>query len=371
MPQPVSQAPKRLLFGPGPTQMEDSVYQAMAQPVVGHLDPYFFEVSARVRRGLNIVFGTSNRMTYALSGTGSAGMEAAVANFVEPGTKVAVLAAGYFGDRIAEMARRHGAAVSRADKPWGEAFDAGEARAFVQREEPDIVAFVHAETSTGALQDPAPICQAAREFGALVIADTVTSLGAVPVGVDPHGIDIAYSCSQKGLSCTPGLAPITLSSRAVERLNRRVTACDTWYLDLKLLRDYYDGRKYHHTASATLQYALDAALCAIETEGLAQRWARHADAHDYFVHRIEEMGLSMLVAKGRRIPNLNTVRVPGGVDEARVRTSLLNDFGIEISGGFGPLAGKIFRIGLMGPLATREGVDQFLDAFRKVLSSQN
>jgi alanine-glyoxylate transaminase/serine-glyoxylate transaminase/serine-pyruvate transaminase len=369
MSQTLPPVPKRLLFGPGPSQVEERVYRAMSQPVVGHIDPYFFEVSGRVRRGLNGLFGTSNTMTYALSGTGSSGMEAAVANFVESGTRFGVFAAGYFADRIAEMARRHGAQVVRADKPWGETFDAEEAREFVHREQPDIVAFVHAETSTGALQDPTPICQAAREFGALVIADTVTSLGAAPVMIDQHGIDIAYSCSQKGLSCPPGLAPITVSPRAVERLNARVTACDTWYLDLKLLREYYDGKKYHHTASATLQYGLAASLDSIEEEGVEKRWARHAEAHRYFVQQIQAMGLSMLVREGCRIPNLNTVRVPGGVDDARVRNTLLSEFGIEISGGFGPLAGKIFRVGLMGPLATKDGVDLFLNALRKVLST--
>jgi alanine-glyoxylate transaminase / serine-glyoxylate transaminase / serine-pyruvate transaminase len=361
-------APKRYLFGPGPTQVEDSVYQAMTQNVVGHLDPYFFEVSGAVRSGLRTVFGTTNAMTLAISGTGSSGMEAAVANFVDPGTKFAVLAAGYFADRISEMARRHGANVVRAEKPWGETFDAAEARDFIRRERPELVAFIHAETSTGALQDPAAICEAAREVGALVIADTVTSLGAVPVGVDDHGIDIAYSCSQKGLSCPPGLSPVTVSPRAVEKLDSRKTPCAVWYLDLKLLREYYDGKKYHHTASATLMYALREALRLVDAEGADARWRRHREAHEYFVQRIQEKGLSMHVAEGRRIPNLNTVRVPAGVDDAKTRGRLLNEFGIEIAGGFGPLAGKIFRIGLMGPLATRDGVDFFLDAFSKAMA---
>jgi alanine-glyoxylate transaminase / serine-glyoxylate transaminase / serine-pyruvate transaminase len=366
--QVISGAPTRLLFGPGPTQVEASVYAAMSQNVVGHLDPHFFEVSAAVRSGLNSVFGASNQMTYALSGTGSSGMEAAVANFTRAGTKFAVLAAGFFADRISEMARRYGAEVIRAEKPWGEPFEADEARDFIRSAKPEIVAFIHAETSTGALQDPAAICEAAREAGALVIADAVTSLGALPVEVDRHGIDIAYSCSQKGLSCPPGLAPITVSPRAVEALNARAEACTSWYLDLKMLRDYYDGKKYHHTASATLQYALRAALQAVEAEGVEARWKRHAEAHRYFVQQIEAMGLRMHVAEGKRIPNLNTVRVPDGVDDAKVRGRLLNEFGIEIAGGFGPLAGKIFRIGLMGPLATKDGVDLFFEAFRKSLA---
>jgi alanine-glyoxylate transaminase / serine-glyoxylate transaminase / serine-pyruvate transaminase len=365
--QALPAAPKRFLFGPGPTQVEDSVYQVMTQNVVGHLDPYFFEVANDARSRLRTVFGTSNELTLAISGTGSSGMETAVANFVEPGTKVGILAGGYFADRLAEMAKRHGATVVRADKPWGEPFSDAEASEFILRERPNIVGFIHAETSTGALQSPAAICQAAREVDALVIADTVTSLGAVPIDVDKHGIDIAYSCSQKGLSCPPGLSPVTVSPRAVERLNARTAPCDVWYLDLKLLRDYYDGKKYHHTASATLMYALREALRLVDAEGAPNRFNRHREAHEYFVRRIEAMGLGMHVAAGSRIPNLNTVRVPPGVDDAQVRTRLLNEHGIEIAGGFGPLAGKIFRIGLMGPLASPAGVDLILDAFTKCL----
>lgn len=363
----VPQAPKRFLFGPGPTQVDESVYQVMTQNVVGHLDPYFFEVAADVRQGLRTVFGTGNEMTLAISGTGSSAMETAVCNFVAPGTKFAVLAAGYFADRLSDMARRHGATVVRAEKSWGETFSDDEARDFIRRQKPDVVGFIHAETSTGALQKPDAICEAAHECGALVIGDAVTSLGAIPVRVDDRGIDVAYSCTQKGLSCPPGLGPLTVSPRAVERLNARATPNDVWYLDLKLLRDYYDGKKYHHTASATLFYALRQALRLIEREGLERRWQRHADAHRYFVERIEAMGLSMNVAEGRRIPNLNTVRVPENVDEVKVRTRLLSEHGIEIAGGFGPLAGKIFRIGLMGPLATREGVDFFIEAFARVM----
>lgn len=366
-PQAISQAPRRYLFGPGPSQVEASVYQSMTENVVGHLDPYFFEVVDDIRRGLRTVFGTSNEMTIPISGTGSSGMETAVANLTQPGTKFGVFAAGYFADRISDMARRHGAQVVRTEKPWGETFDANEAREFISRERPDVVALINAETSTGALQDPAPICAAAHETGALVIADAVTSLGASPVDVDKHRIDVAYSCSQKGLSCPPGLAPVTVSPRAMEKINARTVPCQSWYLDLKLLREYYDGRKYHHTASATLMYAMREALRLIEAEGAVNRWKRHKDAHDYFVRRIEGMGLSMHVPAGHRIPNLNTVRVPDGVDDAKVRAQLLKDCGIEIAGGFGPLAGKIFRIGLMGPLATQENVDIFLDAFRRAL----
>jgi alanine-glyoxylate transaminase/serine-glyoxylate transaminase/serine-pyruvate transaminase len=339
----------------------------MAQPVVGYLDPFFFEVVEDIRRDLRTLFGTSNAMTLAISGTGSAGMETAVSNFVEPGTKLAVFVSGFFGDRIAEMGRRHGATVVRCEKPWGETFTEAEATEFINRERPQVVAFVHAETSTGALQPPQAITRPAAAIGALVIADCVTSLGGVPIEADASGIDIAYSCSQKGVSCPPGLSPITVSPKAVERLRARKTDNPVWYLDLKLIADYYDARKYHHTAPISTFYALREGLAAIMDEGPANRFARHRRCHEDFVARMEAMGLSMFVAPGKRIATLNTVRVPEGVDDLAVRKQLMADHSIEISGGFGPLAGKIFRIGLMGPLATDENVELFCGAFSQCL----
>jgi alanine-glyoxylate transaminase/serine-glyoxylate transaminase/serine-pyruvate transaminase len=359
--------PRRLLFGPGPTQVEPRVYDAMTEPVVGYLDPFFFEVVEEIRRDLRVLFGTSNPMTLAISGTGSAGMETAVSNFVDPGTKFAVFVSGYFGDRIAEMGRRHGATVVRCEKPWGETFTEAEASEFLERERPQLVAFVHAETSTGALQPPLAITKPARAIGALVIADCVTSLGGVPIDADVSGIDIAYSCSQKGLSCPPGLSPFTASPRAVEHLRARKMDNAVWYLDLKLLADYYDAHKYHHTAPISTFYALREGLAAIMDEGAAQRFARHQRCHEDFVRRIETMGLAMHVAPGFRIATLNTVRVPEGADDANVRKRLLAEHSIEIAGGFGPLAGKIFRIGLMGPLATDENVELFCNAFAECL----
>ena len=364
----VSLAPKRLLYGPGPTQVDQRVYDSMTQPLVGHLDPYFLEVAEEVRERLRTVLGTANRATLAISGTGSAGMETAISNFVEPGTMLGVFSAGYFAERITDMGRRHGAAVIEWRKPWGEVFDDSEAAELVERDKPDLVAFVHAETSTGAMQSPKGICHAAHAAGALVIADMVTSLGANEIAADANGIDIAYSCTQKGLSCPPGLAPITISPRAMERLDRRKEPCDVWYLDLKLLREYYDApHKYHHTAPISMFYALREALRLVDEEGIENRWRRHREAHDRFVAGINAMGLEMLIPEGRRIPNLNTVRVPSGIDDARVRSRLLQEDGIEIAGGFGPLAGKIFRIGIMGPLATAHGVDSFLAAFGRAL----
>ncbi len=361
--------PRRFLFGPGPTQIEPRVYEAMAKPVVGYLDPFFFQVNEEVRAGLQQVFGTQNDFTLAISGTGSAGMETAVSNFVDPGTKFLVFSAGYFAERIAEMGRRHGATVIRFEKPWGDVFTEAEAREAIERERPQVAAFVHAETSTGALQPPQAISRPAHEAGALVIGDCVTSLGAAPIRVDESGIDMAFSCTQKGLSCPPGLSPFTVSPRAMERLQARKNPNRVWYLDLKLLSEYYGVQhRYHHTAPVSSFYALREGLAAILDEGVEKRFERHARVHAEFVRRVEAMGLRMHVATpSHRIPNLNTVCVPEGVDDALVRRALLADHGIEIAGGFGPLAGKIFRIGMMGPLATPAGLDQFFGAFEKCL----
>lgn len=360
--------PQRFLFGPGPSQVHPRVYQAMAQPVVGHLDAYFFEISAGIQRMLRTVFGTQNELTFVISGTGSAGMETAITNFVEAGTKVVVLANGFFCDRMAEMARRQGAEVVRFEKPWGVPFDDEEAAAFIRREKPQVVMYVAAETSTGVFQRGEAICRAAHDVGAVVIADCVTSLGAMPIEVDKTGIDVAYSCTQKGLSCPPGLSPITVSPRAAELLKQRTRPCRSWYFDIGLITDYLlVSHRYHHTASATMFYGLYEGLTLIEEEGLENRWERHRLAHLDFVGQSEAMGLQMLVPEGHRIWNLNTPRTPEGVDDAKVRATLLKEHGIEIAGGFGPLAGKIFRIGLMGPLATAEHVKDFLIKFGDAL----
>jgi alanine-glyoxylate transaminase / serine-glyoxylate transaminase / serine-pyruvate transaminase len=361
-------APKRLLYGPGPSQVYSRIYQAMMQPVVGHLDPYFFQVSQEVQKGLRSVFGTQNELTLPISATGSGGMETAISNFIEPGTKLGLIVGGFFGERIGEMAKRHGAEIVRLEKPWGEAASDDEAVEFIRRERPQVVAFVQAETSTGVFQQSKAICDAAHEVDAVVIADCVTSLGAMPVNVDENGIDVAYSCTQKGLSAPPGLSPMTISPRAQERLKQRKQVNRSWYFDLSLISDYLTvSHRYHHTASATLFYALHESLAIIEEEGLALRQQRHQNAHQRFVEGVERLGLVMHVAPGQRIWNLNTPRVPDGVNDAKVRAYLLEKHGIEIAGGFGPLAGKIFRIGIMGPLATDDGVDRFLAKFDEAM----
>jgi alanine-glyoxylate transaminase / serine-glyoxylate transaminase / serine-pyruvate transaminase len=365
---PALKPPTRYLFGPGPTMVHSRVYEALSKPIVGHLDAYFIQVMSDVQELLKSAYGTEEGATLVISGTGSAGMEAAVANFLEPGWKFAVFANGYFSDRLTEMAKRQGADVVRFEKGWGEVYTDDEAREFIRREKPKAVGFVHAETSTGALQSGKAVCAAAHEAGALVIGDCVTSLGGLPVKFDETGIDVAYSCTQKGLSCPPGLSPMAISKRAMEALRARTTPVRSWYLDLKLIHDYSTvSHRYHHTAPISMFYALREALLVVADEGIENRWERHRRCHRLFVEGIEAMGLSMHVPDGNRIPTLNTVRVPSGVDEARVRKELLDGPGIEIAGGFGPLAGKIFRIGIMGPLATEDNVQFFLKEFSKAL----
>jgi alanine-glyoxylate transaminase / serine-glyoxylate transaminase / serine-pyruvate transaminase len=363
--------PRRYLFGPGPSMVHPRVYEALSKPIVGHLDPFFIQVMQDIQQLLRAPFGAGDGTTMVISGTGSAGMEASVANFVESGTKLAVFANGYFCDRIIEMGKRQGANVVRFEKPWGTTFSDKEAADFIRREKPQLVAYVHAETSTGAVQAGSAICSAAHDAGALVIADCVTSLGGIPVDAATTGIDIAYSCSQKGLSCPPGLSPMFLSQRAMTWLGARSSPVRSWYLDLKLIYDYSTvSHRYHHTAPISMFYALREALVVIAEEGIENRWERHRRCHDAFVKGVEAMGLRMLVPEGKRISTLNTVCVPEGVDEAKVRRRLLEAQGIEILGGFGPLAGKVFRIGIMGPLATEENVQFLLEELRKSLTAE-
>jgi len=365
---PALAPPRRYLFGPGPSMVHPRVYEALSKPIVGHLDAYFIQVMSDVQQLLKTAFGTVDGATLVISGTGSAGMEAAVANFVEAGAKFAVFANGYFSDRLTEMAKRHGANVVRFEKAWGETYTDDEAREFIRREKPAVVAYVHAETSTGALQSGQAICAAAHEAGALVIGDCVTSLGGVPVEFDKTGIDVAYSCTQKGLSCPPGLSPMAMSPRAMEWLRARTSPVPSWYFDLKLIHDYSTvSHRYHHTAPISMFYALREALLVIAEEGIENRWERHRRCHKSFVKGIEAMGLRMHVPAEHRIATLNTVCVPNGVDEAKVRKRLLDEPGIEIAGGFGPLAGKVFRIGVMGPLATEENVQFFLKEFKRAI----
>ena len=342
----------------------------MGKPIVGHLDPFFFQINENIRPWLRTVYGTENPFTLVLSGTGSAGMEAAVANFVHADTKVVVFSAGYFADRIAEMSRRQGAAVVVIEKPWGETFSDTEIREAILREKPAVVGYVTAETSTGVWQNGDVLCQTAHEVGALVIADCVTSLGTMPINVDKTGIDIAFSCSQKGLSCPPGLSPITVSERAMERLRARKESNRTWYLDFKLLDEYFGGQKrYHHTAPISMFYALHEGLALIMEEGLEERFARHKANHLELIAGLEGLGLKMLVNNPNRLWTLHTPIIPEGKDDMKVRKSLLDNYGIDIAGGFGQLAGKIWRIGLMGEGSKKENIALLLEAFGKALAA--
>ena len=364
--------PKRFLFGPGPSQVAESVYAAMAKPIVGHLDPYFFEVVTDIRAGLKAAFGTKNEFTLAMSATGSGGMETCVANFVEPGSKFAVFANGFFCDRMTEMGKRQGATVVRLEKPWGETFTKAEIDEFIERERPQVVGFVQAETSTGCYTPGRAIGEAARKVDAIVIGDCVTSLGAMPVNLDENLIDVAYSCSQKGLSCPPGLSPVSVSERAMERLKARQTPIPTWYFDLKLLAEYFGtSHRYHHTAPISMFYAMHEAMRTIEVEGLANRQERHRRNHLAFVAGVEAMGLEMHVKNpADRLWSLNTPRIPAGVDDLKVRKRLMEGNGIEILGGFGPLAGQVFRIGLMGVLSTEADVLFLLEKFEEALRAE-
>ena len=361
--------PKRLLYGPGPTMVDPRVYEALSQPIVGLRDPYFLEIMHDIQAGLREVFGTANEQMYLVPASGSGAMEAAVANFVHPGSKFLIFSAGVFAERMATMAERQRAKVVRIERPWGEIFSEADAVEAIERERPDTVAFVQAETSTGAFQSGRAIAPHAKSRGALVLADCITTLGAMPVELDSVGIDVAFSCSQKGLSCPAGLSPITFSAGAAEKLEHRPEPAATWYFDLKLMGNYFNPpHTYQHTPSPPLYYALHQALAVIEEEGLRNRWERHKRAGERLVRGLEALGFSPVITDdSQRLWHLTTVRPPDGVDEAKLRETLLRNYGIEIAAGLGKFAGKILRIGTIGPLATDERVDELLDALRASL----
>lgn len=368
MASPQLRPPERVLLGPGPSSVHPRVLQAMASPVVGHLDPEFLKIMDRTQDLLRAVFGTSNRLTIPVSGTGSAAMEAAIANMVEPGDGVLVCVNGYFGGRLADMAKRYGAQVETISRPWGEVFTPDEVRDALSRKPAKVVAIVHAETSTGALQPLDEIIEVIHENGALIVVDAVTSLGGLPVEVDERGIDIAYSGSQKCLSCPPGLGPLTLGPRAEQALRERGSKVANWYLDLSLVQEYWGSeRTYHHTAPISMNYALYEALRVVEEEGLQARWERHRRNAVLLWSGLAELGLDLHVPQAHRLPTLTTVRVPQGVDELAVRRRLLEDYSIEIAGGLGELAGKVWRVGLMGYSSSKANVTLLLAALREVL----
>lgn len=335
----------RILLGPGPSMTAPRVMRAMAAPTLSHLDPQMLRLLDNIREQLARTFKAADgSFAFAVSGTGTAGMEACVANLVGEGTRATVVVTGYFGDRLAQMCARYGASVTRVDVEWGRACDPEALRASLQSTKADVVAMVHAETSTGVRNPVAEMAALAREAGALTIVDAVTSFGGHPLEVGAWGLDAVYSCTQKCLGGPSGLAPVVFSPRALEQ---RVP-CRSFYVDLSLLEDFWIRRKYHHTISSPLVYALYEALAMVEEEGLDARWARHQRNHATFSGALTSLGLSLLPRDGEQLWTLNAVRVPAGVDEAAVRRQLLEDFQIEIGAGLGPLAGKIWRVGLMG-----------------------
>jgi alanine-glyoxylate transaminase/serine-glyoxylate transaminase/serine-pyruvate transaminase len=364
--------PLRLLLGPGPSPVHPRVLRAMATPLLGHLDPKFLEIMNEVQAMLRSVFGTANPFTIAVSGTGSAGMEAALVNLLEPGDTAVVSVAGVFGTRLADIVGRCGAKLVKLEVPWGETCDPARVKEALEREKVKLVAVVHAETSTGARQPMDGLGELCHRHGALLVVDTVTSLGGVPVEVDAWGADAVYSGTQKCLSCPPGLAPFTLSPRAVEVVKGRKEKVRSWYLDMSMIADYWaDGKRaYHHTAPISMVYALREALRLVLEEGLPARVARHERHSRALLAGLAALGCAPQAAEGRRLASLNCVKVPDGVDEAAVRRHLLSQASIEIGGGLGPLAGKVWRIGLMGEGSRQEHVLAVLAALEQALAAQ-
>jgi alanine-glyoxylate transaminase/serine-glyoxylate transaminase/serine-pyruvate transaminase len=362
---------ERILMGPGPSNVPARVLMAMSAPCIGHLDPYFLSVMDETQNLLRFLFQTENPFTIPVSGTGSSGMETCFVNLLEPGEEAVVCVNGVFGTRMCDIVNRAGGELIRIDGQWGRAIDPDDVRRAIKGHGPKIVAVVHAETSTGVCQPLEELADIAHEAGALFLVDMVTSLGGMEVSVDGTGIDAAYSGTQKCISCPPGLAPVSFSALAMKALESRKTPVPSWYLDMGMVRSYWDAqRKYHHTAPINMIYALREALRIIAEEGLEQRFARHRLNHRALVAGIEAMGLQMLVAEPERLPMLNAICIPEGVDDLKVRRALLNDFGIEIGGGLGDLQGKIWRVGLMGHSSNRKNVLLFLTALETALKAE-
>ena len=364
--------PARILMGPGPSNVDPRVLLAMAKPMVGHLDPEFIKIMNSLQDLLRHIFGTKNAQTIPISGTGSAGMEAAFVNVVEPGDRVLVCVNGVFGERMTDVAGRCGGEVKTLSAPWGQTFDLPAVEKELRSFQPKVLAIVQAETSTGVLQPIEEYAKILKNYpDTLFLVDTVTSLGGHPVKVDEWGIDICYSGTQKCLSCPPGLAPITFSPRAMKKIQGRARKVQSWYLDMNMVGKYWGSeRTYHHTAPISMNYALLEALRIINEEGLERRYERHHRNHRALVAGIEAMGLSMLVEKPYRLWSLNTVNIPSGIDDVKVRKKLLEEYNLEIGGGLGNLKGKIWRVGLMGHSSNESNVLYFLTALEQSIREQ-
>lgn len=361
----------RILLGPGPSNVHPRVLRAMATPLLGYLDPEFLVIMDEIKELLRYVFQTENDLTLPISGTGTAGMEASLYNIIEPGDRVVVVAKGFFGERMCDMAGRCGAQVKRIEVEWGRIVEPEQVKAALKDDGVKVVALVHAETSTGVLQPLEEISQMVHEHGAFLLVDAVTSLGGHPVKVDEWGLDICYSGSQKCLACPPGLAPITFNDRAAEAMRNRKSKGQSWYLDMTMVEKYWGPeRVYHHTAPITMNYALREALRLVSEEGLEARFERHRLNHQALLAGLQAMGLEPFAQAGHRLWTLNTVRVPEGVEDAKIRRRLLDEFSIEIGGGLGPVKGQIWRIGLMGYSSSKQNVLLFLGALETVLREE-
>jgi alanine-glyoxylate transaminase/serine-glyoxylate transaminase/serine-pyruvate transaminase len=366
--------PSRLLLGPGPSPVASEVLLAMAGPTIGHLDPSFIGLMSEIKTMLQMAFGTANEATFAVAGPGSLGMDACLLNLIESGDKILIARNGVFGTRMCEVALRGGAQVIPLDFEWGTPVDPQAIEeALQQHEDIRFVGFVHAETSTGVQSDAKAIAAIARKHGALTIMDAVTSLAGIPIKLDEWGIDAVYSGSQKCLSCPPGLSPVSFSPRAVEHVKQRKTSVLSWFLDITQVMAYWGGdkaRAYHHTAPVNSLYALHESLRRVHLEGLEASYARHRAAHLHLLKGLTARGLELLVDEQHRLPQLNAIKIPATIQDAPLRASLLNDFNIEIGSGLGPLAGKIWRVGLMGEGARTENVDRLLQALDVIMSRQ-
>lgn len=363
--------PVRVLMGPGPSDIHPRVLQALAKGTVGHLDPYYLKIMDEMQQMLRGLFRTQNRMTFAVSGTGSAGMEAAVVNLIEPGDSMIVCVNGVFGGRMADVAARAGANVTKVERPWGQVFTPDDLKAALATAKPKVVGIVMAETSTGAWQPIEEISRLVHDAGAMLLVDAVTSLGGVPVEVDAWNIDAIYSGTQKCLSCPPGLAPVSFNQRALDVILNRKTKVQSWYLDVSMLANYWgQDRVYHHTGPINMSYALYEALRIVHEEGLDACFARHLTNHRALKAGLAALGIPYAAQEGHQLPMLNAVKIPDGVDDAKVRGGLLNRFGIEIGAGLGAFKGKVWRIGLMGYGARPANVLLFLSALEFLLAEQ-
>lgn len=359
----------KLLLGPGPSNAHPRVLEAMSAPLIGHLDPDFLEVMADIKTKLQYAFQTQNHLTFAVSAPGSAGMETCLVNLLEPGDQALICVHGVFGNRMADIVQRCGAELIRVDAPWGEAIDPAVVKKALENCSPKLVAIVHAETSTGVLQPLEEISKMTRDSGALFVVDAVTSFCGTTLKIDEWGIDAVYSGSQKCLSAPPGLSPVSFSERAVEMVHQRKTKVQSWFLDLSLVSNYWQGAKraYHHTAPISSMFALKEALTLVKEEGLETRHGRHWEAHECLKAGMTSLGFEFLVEEGFRLPMLNAIKLPGHLDDQYIRNKLLNQYRIEIGAGLGDFSGKVWRIGLMGENARPQAVERLLEALKEII----